>query len=348
MGALLPAIGFAVLALVMALALSRLLIAKGPRDHPDGGRKTQAEAMPTSGGIAVFISVLPLSLALIFVQTDWFSISYLALFFGAFYMFLMGVWDDLRGLPAWPKLAAQIAIALGIGVFGVRVEYIDLGRHLFEIGFVFGLIGSAAWLVVVTNAVNFMDGSDGLAMGSSAVIAAGLALLAYLTGAYDIAALALVLLGGLLGLLVWNGRGKLFAGDSGSLFVGFYLAALSLLWISRLEASVWIAPALFIGFLTDVLLTIIWRYRHGRKLIQPHREHVYQLMIRAVTSHALTAWIFAWIAMHGVLVAGVSFAFPRGAAMLGFLLLLGILFLLSQRIRRSAINNGLLDPGSTL
>lgn len=344
MSELWPALGLAVLACCVAALIGRFLIWKGPRDHPDGGRKSQAQAMPTSGGLAVFFAVLPLSLVMLLISDDWFSFTYIALFASCIYMLVMGLWDDLATLPALPKLAAQLMIALGITMVGIRVEFIDLGRHYIELGIIAGVLGSAAWLVVVTNAVNFMDGSDGLAMGSCAMISAGLALLAGLTGVWDVATLAMILCGGLLGLLFWNGRGKLFAGDTGALFVGFYLAALTLIWVSRLESSVWIAPALFIGFLSDVLLTLIWRYKHKRNLLQPHREHIFQLMIKAGTSHALTAWIYAWIAMHGILIAGISFALPRGTAMVGFFLLLAILYFISRKIRRSAIEHGYLVP----
>lgn len=344
MEALIPSLGLAALACLLAALIGGVLISKGPKDQPDGGRKDQARAMPTSGGIAVFVTVIPASFALFLFQPAWVSMPLIAAMAGGLYFFLMGLWDDLVSLPALPKLIAQIAIAIVVGFFGIRVEFFDMGKYFFEVGLILGIAGSAAWLVVITNAVNFMDGSDGLAMGSSAMIAAGLAVLAMLTGQYDIAAFAIVLLGGLLGLLFWNGPGKLFAGDTGALFVGFYLAALSLLFVARLQLTVWIAPLLFVGFLADVLLTLIWRFRNGRNLLQPHREHIYQLMIKAGTKQHITAWIYVWVAMHGVLIAGVSLAFPRGVAMIGFVLLIVVLFLISRRIRNSAINNGLLQP----
>ena len=344
MQALLPISGLGLLTCFLAVLLGWLVMRIGPKDHPDGGRKSQSTAMPTSGGIAVFLSVIPFSLFAVLNEPGFFSIPVLVAMAGSLYMFIMGLWDDLTDLSASLKLVAQIVLAVGVAALGVRVEFFDLGRHYFELGAILGIAGSAAWLVVVTNAVNFMDGADGLAMGSSATLSAGLAGLAALTGHYDIAALSGIMFAGLLGLLYWNGRGKLFAGDTGALFVGFYLAALSLIWVARLDASVWIAPCLFIGFLADVLLTLIWRYRNGRSLMPPHREHVYQLMIAGGTSHVLTAWVYIWITLHGILVAGVSLVFPRGGAMLGFLLLLAILFWLSRRIRRSVIENGFLVP----
>ncbi len=344
MSVLIAVLGLTVFAGLASLIAGKVLISSGPRDYPDGDRKSQATAMPTAGGIAVVVGSLPMTAALFFLQPDWATMTLLALFFCAFCMFLMGIWDDITGLPALPKLAVQLVLALIVAALGVRVEFLDLGRHYFEVGMVMGILGSAAWLVVVTNAVNFMDGSDGLAVGSSATISTGIAGIAFLTGHYDIAAMAAVFTGALLGLLFWNGRGKLYAGDTGALVFGFYLGSLALLLVDRLGTSVWIAPCLFIGFLADVLLTLIWRFRHKRSLLKPHREHIYQLIIAAGRSHAMTALIFVWVSLHGLFVAGVSLFFPRGAAMAGFLVLVAILFWISHKIRRSAIENGYLVP----
>ena len=333
----------ALAAIPLAALLGALLIRVGPRDAPDGDRKDQAKAMPTSGGIAVFFTVVPLTVLVLLLNPEWRNIPVFVLLAGALYMFVMGVWDDLVALPALPKLVAQLILALAVAWLGVRVGYFDLARHSWETGLVLGVIGSAAWLIVTTNAVNFMDGSDGLAMGSSAVIATALAFLSAVTGEYDILACSLILLGGLFGLLFWNGRGKLFAGDAGALFVGFYLAGLVLIWVDRTHSSVWIAPSLFIAFLADVLLTLIWRFQRKRNLMQPHREHVYQIMLKARVSQPLTAWIYVWVSVHGALIAGLSLVFPVGGALVGFSLLLAILYVINRKIRASALENGYLD-----
>lgn len=342
--ALTQSVLFAACACVLTLLLGRLVMAYGPKDKPDGARKNQAKAMPTSGGIAIFVSVMPLTVFALFMNADWFTFPLGALLGGSVYMFLMGVWDDILALRATPKLVVQILIAGGVAWFGIRVSFFDAGRHMFEIGMLFGLLGSAAWLVVVTNAVNFMDGSDGLAMGSAAVIAAALALFSALSGTYNVMCMSLILLGALLGHLFWNGRGKLFTGDSGSLFVGFYLAGLVLYWVELQRVSIWVAPLLFVAFLTDVLLTLVWRYKHGRSLMTPHNEHIYQILLRSGVSQMLTAWIFVWVTMHGALFAGVSLLFPIGGAMISFVILLAILYYLHRKIRGSAVRNGILDP----
>ena len=329
---------------LVSSGMSRLLIWKGPRDRGAQDHKVHTGINPTSGGIAVFVTVVPTTLVAAFLTSAQDLLPLGIILAASTYMFVMGLWDDLVSLRAIPKLFGQILISIIVCAYAVRLEYLDLGRHLFALGPFLGIAGSAAWLVVTTNALNFMDGSDGLAMGSAATISAGLVGLSLITGQYDLAIYAGILLAGLLGLLVFNGRGKLFSGDAGSLFVGFYLACLILLFIARTNLSVWVGPALFIGILADVLLTLIWRFKHNRSLLKPHREHIYQLILSGGMSHALTAWIYVWIAVHGALIAGMSLVFPRGATMAGFFLLLGILYVLARRIRRAAIDNEILIP----
>lgn len=342
--AMLPALWLVIPVCLASMAAGWLLIRYGPRDAGGEGHKDHVNANPTAGGLAVFVAIVPAVLIVMFFRPEWQNWPFIVIMAGAFLMLLMGLWDDLVNLPALPKLVVQCLVALGIGFVGIRVETLDLGRDVYEVGFVVGLLGSAFWLVLVTNAVNFMDGSDGLAMGSGAAISAGLVILALVTGATDTASYALILFAALIGLLVWNGRGKLFAGDTGSLFVGFLLAALTLHWISQMDLSVWIGPCLFVGFLADVVLTLIWRFRHGRKLLSPHREHIFQIALKAGVRPYLAAWIYVWITLHGILIAGISLMFPIGGAMIGFCVFFGLLYLISIRIRMSAIRHGHLIP----
>lgn len=335
--------GLFLLSGAIACALGWVLIQKGPRDAPDGDRKIQTEAIPTSGGIAVFIGTALCSAIYLLLSDAVSSLPVLALACGTLAIFIIGVWDDLVSLPALPKLIAMALISLAVASLGVAMTRFDIGRHVFELGLIVGIAGSALWLVVVTNSVNFMDGSDGLAMGSSLAVAASLSFLALLTKDYTIAALALILAGALLGLLVWNGRGKLFAGDAGALFVGFYLGGLTLLWLSKGGHSVWIGPLLFIGFLADVVMTLIWRAVKRRNLLTAHREHVYQIMLKAGVTHPVVAWIFIWVTLHGALFAGISFMFPPGASTVLFAGYFLLLMIINRRIRRSALEHGHLE-----
>jgi Fuc2NAc and GlcNAc transferase len=145
--------------------------------------------------------------------------------------------------------------------------------------------GSVLWLLVCSNAVNFQDGANGLAMGSGGISLCGMAGLAALAGGpLDVIVLLLGLGAGCGGFLVWNvPAGRLFAGDTGSLAVGFALGTGGLV-LARLGVNELLVALCLLPMLADVILTVVWRIRHDggvRVLTRPHRHHLYQWMIRS-------------------------------------------------------------------
>jgi UDP-N-acetylmuramyl pentapeptide phosphotransferase/UDP-N-acetylglucosamine-1-phosphate transferase len=151
----------------------------------------------------------------------------------------------------------------------------------------------------LVNAVNFMDGANGLSMGSVAIGMIGLCTIAVThgdgTGSGAIAAACTA--GALVGFLLWNfPHARLFAGDSGALFVGGLAALTSLLVIHRTELSPVVPAIIFFPLLADVLLTLAWRAIRRRSLLDGHSEHLYQIAIHGGMSHAAIALIY-WGAM---------------------------------------------------
>ncbi len=333
--------------LLASLAGCRLMIARGPRDVPDGTRKLQTQAMPTSGGVGFAVPVILGSALLVWAFSfllglDGHGLAISALLAGSLAALGLGLTDDVRSLPAKLKLAVQVVIALAMAAGGVRVESFDLARLAFDLPLVLAIAGSAGWLVVLMNAVNFMDGADGMSIGPGVIMATALAILSALTGDYTVTAMAALFAVAGSGFLYFNLRGKLFAGDAGALFTGAFLGGLVLIFIHQAGVSVWTGPLLAIAFLADVFLTLIWRARRGKNLMQPHTDHIYQIMLRAGLSHRLTASIYVWVGVHGAFAAGAMMMFPIVAGFAGFAVLTGILVLISTRIRASAQRNGFL------
>jgi UDP-GlcNAc:undecaprenyl-phosphate GlcNAc-1-phosphate transferase len=156
-------------------------------------------------------------------------------------------------------------------------------------------------------------------MGSCAIGLFALALYSWWGGAPAPALAAFLLAAALVGFLIWNfPHGKIFAGDAGSLFVGFMAGALALIAIRDAQMPVLLAPLLFLPLLADVILTVLWRARRKRNLLQAHRDHLYQVAIRAGSSHKRIAIVY-WLAMvHCALAAAVSLAFPIEGATISF------------------------------
>ena len=255
-----------------AAALTPVMIRAGVADVPNA-RSSHAAPTPRAGGVAV-VAALLLGLAL-GAAFEWpFACALLALL-------ALGLWDDVKGAAAAPKLAVQVVVAIAFCAF------VAPG---------WGGVLLAAWLILFVNAFNFMDGADGIAGLTAAVGAAALAL----GGAPAVAAPALCLLGGLLGFLPFNfPKARIFMGDAGSLPIGFALAALAALH----DGPLWFAPALFFSFVFDVALTLVRRALKGERLTQAHREHLYQLLLRMGWPHSRVAALYAAAALLNAAVA---------------------------------------------
>ena len=337
-----------VLPLLVSFGVCWLMIRHGPRDAPDGARKTQAAPVPSAGGAGILGGIGGAMLAgfALLPQVpgaglDAVSMTGLAgplgfvLVAGA-----LGYADDRHNLAPKPKLAVLAAGAVLAAIFGPQISRIWLPGAAgsgFETWPVLAVAGVALWLFVMANAVNFMDGANGIALGSAAIMLMALALLA-LPGALNspraggvLVVLILVsAVAAVLGFLAWNLTGKLYAGDTGSLAIGALLAGMGA--VVAQTYSVWVPAALALPFLIDVLLTLAWRAKRGRPLMQAHRDHAYQLLLRAGWPHGRVAalwWAMTAICAVVVLVAPASVIFGLfkfgWTPSLSFLLFAGLL-----------------------
>jgi UDP-GlcNAc:undecaprenyl-phosphate/decaprenyl-phosphate GlcNAc-1-phosphate transferase len=332
----------------------RAMVAAGLADAPDHKRKAHRLPVPTSGGVAVLLGASISLLIAIWAARDYWSaeaspasaMRVAAAWACGLLALMIGFIDDIFDLRAKPKFGMLALLCL---IFSASVTYVGElqvwpGATL-KFGPVLGVLGSALWLFVMTNGVNFMDGANGVSMGSCAIGLFALALFSWWGGAPAPALAALLLSAALLGFLFWNfPNGKIFAGDAGSLFVGFTAGALALIAIRDADLPVLLAPLLFLPLLADVVLTVFWRARRKRNLLLAHRDHLYQVAIRAGSSHKRIA-IMYWLAMlHCAFAASVSLAFPVEGATLGFVVSLLLFVYLAYHGRRFAATHGLDAP----
>ena len=246
-------------------------------DRPDH-RKHHATPVPRTGGIAIVCGLLTgllMAIALgVYSPADVGVWSHVAFGAATALVFAIGLVDDLRGASVVVKLAVQCAAALVVVSTGVTVSHVipPIGEVI-EFRFT-GYILAVIWLVGVTNAVNFMDGLDGLAGGMAAIISASLAAFAVIQGAPTLVVIAMTICGTCIGFLPFNWRpARIFLGDSGSLTIGFVLASLSL--TASLKSSTVLAilvPLLALGVpAIDAVLVMLSRFServHGRTLLQ--------------------------------------------------------------------------------
>ncbi|MEL6856884.1 MAG: hypothetical protein AAFO74_00775 [Pseudomonadota bacterium] len=280
----------------LSIAACFLVMRTGIVDAPDGGRKKQARAIPRTGGVAIALGALIglgcSAIVLNVVQRgalgDLIATFPLMLVFvltGA--AFLIGLWDDIWTANTKLKLLLLAGISGAVVAAGVTPDALtspfgDLAAPWLLVA------GTTAWFLVFINAANFMDGSNGLSVGALLIMLIGLALTGTLSGDWSFSYAWFPLIGAILGFLALNLRGSLYAGDAGALGLGAVFAGLGI--ISGLE--VWTVATLALPFLLDVLLTLIWRAKHGRNWLAAHLDHAYQRLIAAGWSHLETAVLY--------------------------------------------------------
>ncbi|MDP9368547.1 MAG: glycosyltransferase family 4 protein [Chloroflexota bacterium] len=293
--------------LVRHLAVSRALL-----DHPNA-RSSHCAPVPRLGGVAIGLGTL----AGVVLVDGTFESQVAALLGTALVLFAMGLIDDLRPLGAARKCGVQLMMAIVlVAVVRPDVE-MDLpgwsGRLPGALAALFGVV----WLCGLANAVNFMDGIDGIVAGLATVTAVGLVPFVQA----DALPLLVALAAASAGFLTWNSHpASIFMGDSGSQFIGFALAGMFLL---PMDGTVELIPGmlLFAPFLFDTAFTLLRRLRSGENPFTPHRGHLYQRLTTAGWSHRTVAILYAMGAALGGIAAE---AYTRRARPTQALILLAV------------------------
>lgn len=275
--------------LVLTPWLRRLCERRALVDEPRDDRCVHQKAIPRLGGVAVFISVLIALSALLLVDnliTDSLRLQWrqIVVVLGCGSLVLaLGVYDDVRGAAATVKFVLLILVttlffALGGRIGGLSIPFVGTVKFPMFIGYLVTVI----WVVGITNAFNLIDGVDGLAAGSALFSSLLLLTVALIQGRPVTAVVALALSGALAGFLRYNfNPASIFLGDSGSLFVGFALAALSVEGAQKATTAVAVAiPILAFGLpVVDASVTIARRFINGKPLFQGDREHIHHMLL---------------------------------------------------------------------
>jgi UDP-GlcNAc:undecaprenyl-phosphate GlcNAc-1-phosphate transferase len=258
----------------------------GLLDHPHE-RRIQRTAVPRTGGIGILIGMLCGVIALIQLS-DSLGVPVgrpvIAIFFGAGLIHLTGILDDLVDLPPFSKLFAQM-LAVGVVVgHGLVIDRVVLpGGATLELG-ALALPLTSFFILGYVNAINLVDGLDGLAGGIVAIGAALLGLNGIMTGNAVLAALSTVLLATVSGFLPYNfsGRRKTFLGDAGSMLLGFMVPVTAIHGsrFSGESTGLFLALAVATVPILDTATTILRRFRNRKAIFRPDTMHVHHRLIR--------------------------------------------------------------------
>jgi UDP-GlcNAc:undecaprenyl-phosphate GlcNAc-1-phosphate transferase len=288
-------------ALLIAFAATPVARKVAPRlgvmDHPSP-RKVHAHPMPLLGGGAIVVA----SLLMLVLLRDRFEFQQLSsILFGAALMALLGFYDDRWGLSVLWKLLGQllavgILIASGVKVTTLPEDWMDV-------------LVTLLWVVGLTNAMNLLDNMDGLSSGVAAVCAAFFVVMAAMSGQIYVGALAAALLGATIGVLAYNfNPASIFMGDTGSLFLGFLLAAIGikLRFPDNVPFVTWMVPIIVMGMpIFDTTVVFLSRLRRGKNpLTTPGKDHVsHRLVARGFTTreavliHYLMSGVYGLVAI---------------------------------------------------
>jgi UDP-GlcNAc:undecaprenyl-phosphate/decaprenyl-phosphate GlcNAc-1-phosphate transferase len=303
--------------------VKKFAIKIGATDKPNQ-RKVHQKIMPRLGGLAIYISFI---VGLLVLQPA--SIHHWPLVIGSFIIILTGIFDDLFELSAKIKLAGQLAAATVVVVWGdVLVSFINLPfGGMIEFGY-FSIPLTIVWIVGITNAINLIDGLDGLAAGVSSIALVTIGFMALIMGNFYVVAIASVLLASTLGFLFYNFHpAKIFMGDTGALFLGFIIAVLSLLGFKNVTVISLIVPVIILGVpISDTFFAIIRRFVNKKPLSAPDKSHLHHCLLRLGYSHRQTVlMIYAMAAMFGL----TAIIFSQ-AKVWGSFVVVGILLILIE------------------
>ncbi|SKC56429.1 glycosyltransferase family 4 protein [Maledivibacter halophilus] len=267
----------------------------GAIDIPKDDRRVHKTPIPRLGGLAIFLGFIVSILILFKINLLEINREIFGMVLGALIIAAMGFVDDIRPLPAKVKLLVQIAAAIILIKFGIKIEYITNFFKSDTIGFlsqetiklsILSIPLTIFWVVGITNTVNLIDGLDGLAAGISAIAALTLAYVAYakpeLSNSQDTLMLTLALAGSCIGFLPYNfNPAKIFMGDTGSLFLGYILAAISINgFIKGPTAIAMIIPIFALGLpIFDTTFAILRRAFNGKPIMQADKGHLHHRLL---------------------------------------------------------------------
>ncbi|MFD0696810.1 MraY family glycosyltransferase [Paenibacillus sp. GCM10027628] len=296
------AIGFiasCLMALLLTPLVKKFAFWVGAVDAPNH-RKVHTRIMPRLGGLAIFLAFVGayfvISPALDVVNSD----AAFGLLIGGFVIVVTGALDDRFQLsPKW-KLLGQLIAACIVVAFGLKIDLVNIpfGTTNFNIGWL-SIPITILWIVGVSNAINLIDGLDGLSAGVSGIATTTILVLALMMGNVTVILLSVILLGSIVGFMFFNFHpAKIFMGDSGALFLGFALATLSILGFKQAAVVSLLIPIMILGVpLSDTFFAIMRRYVNKLPISAPDKSHLHHCLLQLGFSHRTSVLIIYGIAL---------------------------------------------------
>ncbi|MFJ7728266.1 glycosyltransferase family 4 protein [Neobacillus sp. NPDC097160] len=302
--------------------VKKLAFKIGATDKPNQ-RKVHQKIMPRLGGLAIYLSFI-IGMLVLRPGGDY----TLPIIVGSMIIVITGILDDMMELSAKVKFIAQIAAAAVVVIWGgIDVDFINVpfGGKI-EFGYL-SVPLTIIWIVGITNAINLIDGLDGLAAGVSSIALITISGMAVIMGDGFVTAIASIVLASTLGFLIYNFHpAKIFMGDTGALFLGYMISVLSLLGFKNVTIISFIVPIIILGVpISDTFFAILRRIVNKKPLSAPDKSHLHHCLLRSGFTHRQTVLIiYAMAAFFGLAAIIFSQAKLLGGSLFIVLLLIMI------------------------
>ena len=269
--------------------IKKLAVYIGAVDIP-GGRHIHDKVMPKLGGLAIFTGFL-LGYMLFCSQTP----QMISILIGGIIILIFGIFDDIKRLPASVQFVGQIASAMVVVFYG-NIIMQDVSAYGIYLNFgVFAPYITIIFIVALMNCLNFIDGLDGLAGGIATIFFVTISVIIGYTGIYNglDASLSLIMIGATLGFLVHNFHpAKIFLGNSGSMFLGYMIAVISLLGFKNVTITSFVVPVLILAIpILDTFFAITRRLIKGQSPTKGDKKHIHHQLLQMTSSQVKTVLI---------------------------------------------------------
>jgi UDP-GlcNAc:undecaprenyl-phosphate GlcNAc-1-phosphate transferase len=314
---------------VAAFALTGLLtwpvralaIRLGAMDAPNLARKTQTEPVPYLGGVAIALGIGLVTFAALFFSDDNTLILErgLTAILPALLLGAVGLFDDLRSLPAWPRLIVQTVVGTIVALILVQSGTLGIAFNSDLVNTIVTIL----WIVGICNSINFFDNIDGAASGTVAIAALGVFFIAFDRGQELLSALTIVTAGATIGFVMWNkSPAKIYMGDAGALFLGVIISVATIRvnpGITPTWQSLAIPIILLAVPLLDTCVAVFSRIARRLSPLTGGKDHLSHRLVRAGLTRPM-ATISLWLAsgVCALIALGVYFyAESMGSILIG-------------------------------
>lgn len=333
------AIGISYLVTPYVIKLAHVV---GAVDVPADDRRMHTKPMPRMGGLAIF-----LSFAVVFLTTTHMEFTkVIGLLVGSSIIIACGIKDDISPVSPKFKIVAQLAAAIILFASGFRIEFftnffgqfvnhLGIGDYIY-ISTIISLPVTIFWIVGITNTINLIDGLDGLAAGVSMIAASALTYVAFANGSYEVALLTAIITGSILGFLPYNfNPARIFMGDTGSLFLGFILSAVSIEGaLKSTTVFTLFIPVIILGIpIFDTTFAIVRRIASGKSISEADKGHLHHRLIEIGLCHKRAVLSLYFL---GILLGVTGILFVNNQMVFGSLSLLASVVLIFIPINKTS------------